>query len=75
MNLFLATRTCKTGYHSCTNGRCVLESKHCDGRDDCGDNTDETNCTCDPRKKLCFKKIKYNNVFLFAKCQQKINKW
>ena len=28
----------------CDNGQCVRESDICNGRDDCGDNSDETNC-------------------------------
>ena len=29
---------------TCDNGQCVRESNKCNGRDDCGDNSDEQNC-------------------------------
>ena len=30
---------------SCDNGECVSDSYRCDGHDDCGDNSDENNCS------------------------------
>lgn len=35
---------CKKGYRRCVNGRCVGHGSWCDGRDDCGDNSDEMFC-------------------------------
>lgn len=52
--LFLDPRTrpgenskwsCGSSYFRCKNGRCVLRSKQCDGINDCGDHSDELNCT------------------------------
>ena len=34
-----------TGKHQCTSGMCIPKEKKCDGRDDCGDNSDESSCT------------------------------
>lgn len=39
-----ANRVCKKGYKRCVNGRCVGHSSWCNGRDDCGDNSDELFC-------------------------------
>ncbi|XP_041430755.1 apical endosomal glycoprotein isoform X2 [Xenopus laevis] len=36
---------CPAEYHKCPLGPCVMPESVCDGTDDCGDNTDETNCT------------------------------
>ena len=46
-----ATRECpKDKYFTCTNQRCIRHTDRCNGYDDCGDLTDEFNCTqkCDP---------------------------
>uniref|UniRef100_A0A670IUS4 LDL receptor related protein 1 n=1 Tax=Podarcis muralis TaxID=64176 RepID=A0A670IUS4_PODMU len=37
-------RKCKKGYLHCTNKRCVHSRDWCNGRDDCGDNSDEVPC-------------------------------
>uniref|UniRef100_A0AAX7VLI1 Suppression of tumorigenicity 14b n=1 Tax=Astatotilapia calliptera TaxID=8154 RepID=A0AAX7VLI1_ASTCA len=34
------------GRFQCSNNKCVSKSFQCDGWDDCGDNSDEINCTC-----------------------------
>ncbi|KAE8582111.1 hypothetical protein XENTR_v10019954 [Xenopus tropicalis] len=36
---------CPAGYHQCPLGPCVMPESLCDGTDDCGDNSDESNCT------------------------------
>ncbi|XP_077333177.1 apical endosomal glycoprotein [Lithobates pipiens] len=35
---------CAAGHYHCARGSCVKDSSLCDGTDDCGDNSDETNC-------------------------------
>lgn len=37
-------KNCHSYQHRCENSRCVDMSVLCDGDDDCGDNSDETNC-------------------------------
>lgn len=35
---------CNGSFFMCSNGRCIAERSLCDGRDDCGDRSDERNC-------------------------------
>ncbi|EDO28594.1 predicted protein, partial [Nematostella vectensis] len=47
---------CASGMFQCHNQRCIQSSWRCDDRDDCGDNSDEKNCTrmtCDPSQHTC----------------------
>ena len=37
-------RKCSVGQYQCHNGNCTLTTHICDGRDDCGDRTDENIC-------------------------------
>lgn len=52
LSMCLANRVCKKGYKRCVNGRCVGHSSWCNGRDDCGDNSDELFCNGKTYKKL-----------------------
>ena len=40
-----ANITCKTTEFQCLNGTCIKEGWECDGMDDCGDSSDESNCS------------------------------
>ncbi|KAI1303593.1 hypothetical protein HDE_02159 [Halotydeus destructor] len=35
---------CPLGHYHCANGRCVNNNWRCDGKDDCGDKSDEMDC-------------------------------
>lgn len=37
---------CTTHEFACTSGRCIPLTLRCDSTDDCGDGSDESNCTC-----------------------------
>ncbi|XP_035769250.1 suppressor of tumorigenicity 14 protein-like [Neolamprologus brichardi] len=64
----LSDQTCK-GQFSCKNGRCIAENLKCNGKDDCGDASDESKCeksvvlqTCSEftfqcKNKLCISKM------------------
>ena len=39
-----ASPRCGTGSYECKNGVCIPDSQMCDGRDQCGDATDELLC-------------------------------
>lgn len=41
----LDTRVCPERYFLCTNRRCIEADRHCNGLDDCGDNSDELDCS------------------------------
>ena len=36
------SRDCANDHFLCANNQCVVASNMCDGKDDCGDNSDET---------------------------------
>lgn len=43
--LWLDEKTCGPHEFRCQNNNCVPEHWRCDGQSDCGDNTDEQNCS------------------------------
>ena len=40
------SNACPSGAHRCGDGVCVVAGKTCDGRNDCGDGSDESTATC-----------------------------
>jgi len=44
--IFTALRTCRPGYFQCHNNRCVPSNQTCNQVNDCGDFSDEVNCSC-----------------------------
>uniref|UniRef100_A0A3B4XEE2 ST14 transmembrane serine protease matriptase b n=1 Tax=Seriola lalandi dorsalis TaxID=1841481 RepID=A0A3B4XEE2_SERLL len=49
---FVPTNPCP-GRFQCTNNLCINKTLQCDGWNDCGDGTDEDNCTCDASQMKC----------------------
>ncbi|KAF7280495.1 hypothetical protein GWI33_005834 [Rhynchophorus ferrugineus] len=47
---------CRISEFPCRNGKCVLLNGYCDGKDDCGDMSDEPMYCTDKIFKLIFKK-------------------
>jgi hypothetical protein len=54
---------CEDGHFHCANGKCILKSWLCNGWDECGDSSDEQNCTvacktgyshCSSNSSLCY---------------------
>lgn len=54
---------CEDGHFHCSNGKCILKSWLCNGWDECGDSSDEQNCTvacktgyshCSSNSSLCY---------------------
>ena len=40
----IPTGSCTLFQYQCDNGNCVMGSDVCNGQDNCGDNSDETQC-------------------------------
>ena len=43
--MIAATRQCKPGEFQCDNNHCIYQNQTCDQVNDCGDRSDEINCT------------------------------
>lgn len=43
---------CNGNQWRCDNGKCIDSTYRCDNEDDCGDNSDETNCVVDDGEAL-----------------------
>ena len=44
---------CEPNEFRCNNNRCAMKIWRCDGDDDCGDNSDESNCRMYCRTFIC----------------------
>lgn len=42
--LLFSGSLCNGSFFMCSNGRCISQGNLCDGKDDCGDRSDERNC-------------------------------
>lgn len=42
----IGRRSCRSGYFHCQNNRCISVSLQCNNVNDCGDGSDEANCSC-----------------------------
>lgn len=42
---FVEHKECSSNKFQCSNGQCIPYTMHCDGDNDCGDHSDEQNCT------------------------------
>uniref|UniRef100_A0A665VJP1 Suppressor of tumorigenicity 14 protein homolog n=1 Tax=Echeneis naucrates TaxID=173247 RepID=A0A665VJP1_ECHNA len=49
---FIPTNPCP-GRFQCTNNLCINKTLQCDGWNDCGDSSDEDNCTCNASQMKC----------------------
>ncbi|KAM4610158.1 suppressor of tumorigenicity 14 protein homolog [Polymixia lowei] len=49
---FIPTDPCP-GRFACSNNMCINNTVHCDGWNDCGDNSDEDNCKCEASQMRC----------------------
>lgn len=47
--MFILGAMCPRLFFECQNQKCIQSSWRCDGVDNCGDNSDEVNCTYNGR--------------------------
>ena len=64
---------CRTGQVMCRNGNCISPSTICDTYDDCGDRSDETNCTERQCSSSQFRCRSGQCISLYGQCDSEID--
>lgn len=61
---------CEDGHFHCNNGKCILKSWLCNGWDECGDSSDEQNCTGNnlSQPKISFHSFIHSIFFKLLQC-------
>ena len=57
IEILFISGTCKSHEFSCANGQCRQHSVRCDAVNDCGDRSDEMNCTAGELLEICCKNL------------------